>query len=248
MAIKLFTIKSEHESAKRLGFPTSMNLENVTAKKHKDDIIIRWGRSCLVYEDERYIRTGEFTNVLNPSEAIRRNCNKRTARDLMSEVVTTPKTFRGSVPAGITAVLRPLEHAAGRDFIIKKGPYAFDSGWYATEFLKTDEEYRVWFCGGATFYAKRVALHGEDENNDYPCRSNWGYSYRDDVPLSLHRDTLAAAQAIGLEFGAADVLKYNGRYYFLELNSAPSIDTHTLERFFKNNLTLLMQKKFPKLV
>lgn len=248
MAIKLFTIKSELESAKRLGFSTSTILDGVVADKHENDVVIRWGRSDNIYKDKTYNEMGDFTNVLNPASAIARNCNKGRARELMSKVVTTPKVYKREVPSGVTAVLRPLEHSSGRDFIIKKGPYVFNTSWYATEFLETDEEYRVWFCGESTFYAQRVALNGEDVGNKFPCRSNWGYSYRNYVPESLHDDTLAAAKAIGLEFGAADVLKYNGKFYFLELNSAPSIDTNTLERFFKTNLKLLMVKKFPNLV
>lgn len=246
--VKLLTIKAEVESARRLGFDTANRAADLFADNFKDKIVIRWGNSTLSYNNKNYERVCEFANVINPSRAIIQNCNKATARERMGQFVTTPRRFKGVIPSGVTAVIRPLEHSAGSDFIIQKGPYAIPYNCYATEFLKTDEEYRVWFCNDATFWAKRVALNGEDKGNDYPCRSKWGYSYRENIPASLHTDTLQAAKAIGLEFGAADVLKYDGKFYFLELNSAPSIDTNTLERFFKTNLMRLIARKFPSFV
>jgi hypothetical protein len=248
MSIKLLTCKAEVESARRLGFDTSNRAADLFADDFKNRVVIRWGNSTLTYNNKNYGRVVEFANVINPSAAIIRNCNKRQARETMSQYVTTPRVFKGTIPSGVTAVMRPVEHSAGSDFVIQKGPYAIPYGWYATEFLKTDEEYRVWFCNDSTFWARRVALHGEDKNNEFPCRSKWGYSYRENIPSSLHNDTLKAAKSIGLEFGAADVLKYDGRFYFLELNSAPSIDTNTLERFFKTNLTRLAQRRFPSLL
>lgn len=246
--VKLLTCKAEVESARNLGFDTSNRAADLYADDFKDKVVIRWGNSRLSYNNSTSLRPTEFKNVINRADAIYLNCTKPKARRLMAQVVNTPKEFRTTVPAGVTVVLRPLEHSAGSDFFIKKGPYAVPSGWYATEFLKTNEEYRVWFCGDATFWAKRVALNGEDKGNEFPCRSKWGYSYRDEVPHSLHEDTFKAAKAIGLEFGAADVLKYDGKFYFLELNSAPSIDTNTLKNFFKVNMTRLVQKKFPSLL
>jgi glutathione synthase/RimK-type ligase-like ATP-grasp enzyme len=56
---------------------------------------------------------------------------------------------------------------------------------------------------------------------------------------------LKAAKIIGLEAGAADILSANGHYYFLELNSAPTIDLMRIERFYKRNIVKLIAKKFP---
>ena len=49
MAIKVFTIDSEYQSACRLGYPTFTFLGDVL-HKYDDDIIIRWGNSSHVYD------------------------------------------------------------------------------------------------------------------------------------------------------------------------------------------------------
>jgi glutathione synthase/RimK-type ligase-like ATP-grasp enzyme len=118
---------------------------------------------------------------------------------------------------------------------------------YATEFIKTDVEYRVWFCGDRTMFAKRFALkHNTVE--EFNCRSQWGYSgITTHVPEKLHIDTLKAASVVDLDFGAADVLYQNGKYYFLELNSAPTIDTPMIANFYRKHMATLLKSKFPKM-
>jgi hypothetical protein len=244
--IKIFSIKSELESAEQLGFETFLFNDSLFSENFKDDVVVRWGSSRLIYNNSTEYRHAEFPNVINRAKAIRFNCEKNLAMDILTKVVSTPRIFGRKVPEGKEAVVRFIEHSHGKDFQILKGPLALNEGQFATEFIKTDTEYRVWFCGGATFAAKRIALSEEDKS-DFPCRSNWGYSYLREVPQELHNQTLFAAKEIGLSFGAADVLKHEGKYLFLELNSAPSIDTNRLKKFFKDNLVALVLKKFPNI-
>jgi len=235
MDIVLLTIKSELESAKSLGFPTSVRGDFTGQGMAPEDfdkkLVVRWGNSALFYN--RNGRLQEFKNVANPSKAICLNCSKLEARETFGKVVNIPKMYKGTVPAGKVAVVRPFSHAAGSDFKVVTGPFEIPYGCYASEFIETDTEYRVWFAHGRTFAGQRVPLNGESK--DKPCRSNWGYSYRE-VTYKLHTDTLAAAKAIGLTFGAADLLIKGGRNYFLELNSAPSIDAPTPRRFYQEAL------------
>lgn len=220
---------AKRESARDMGFPTFRTNEFPHHKKqYRESLVIRWGNSCLFETNDG--KTREFKNVANPSSAIALNCDKYRARRTFAKVVNTPKDFKSLVPRGEYAVVRPESHAAGSGFQVVEGPFVVPAWHYASEFVKTDKEYRVWFADGKTFAGQRVALHGE--SNKMPCRSNWGYSYRD-VPAKLHADTLLAAAEIGLTFGAADVLIKGSKYYFLELNSAPSVDAPSVCRFFK---------------
>lgn len=242
--IKILTIGSELKSAQKLGFDTSKHFAGYVKNY---DAVIRWGNSTLFYNNEKETRLGEFKNVINPSAAIALNCQKNQALAKLSTVVPTPDLYKENVPDGVEVVYRPWDHSHGRGFSTKKGPLAIDWGYYATQFIKTENEFRVWFVGNQTFCAKRVALNDND-TKAYPCRSNWGYSYCDYVPTILHEHTLNAAKVIGLECGAADVLFYKRKYYFLELNSAPTIDTNKLKTFFQNGINQLVKEKFPTLV
>ena len=82
-----------------------------------------------------------------------------------------------------------------------------------------------------------------NEEQKYPCRSNWGYEFCDGISLELHHQTLMAAKKIGLEVGAADVLYYKGQWLFLELNSAASVDHRIVREFYQAALAELIKKK-----
>ena len=240
--IKVLTINSEAKSAKRLGLPTTIGSFEKRVELLADDIVIRWGNSTQHYNASNY--RADFYQVVNPAAAIRANCDKFNSTLALSRVVDTPRLFHDLVPNGITAVVRPIEHSAGKDFKVKVGEYELRNGEYATEFIKTDTEVRVWFCGNATLCAKRVPMR-DTEEGDFPCRSGWDYHFCfQKTPDSLHMSTLKAAKTIGLDCGAADILVKDGIFYFLELNSAPTIDKMRLEKFFKKNLLKLMQNKF----
>ncbi len=245
MNIKIMTIQSELESAKRLGFDTFVS-DGDYVDKYDKHIMIRWGNSRWMPR-----RNGnqdvDFKNIINPAKNIRLNCEKAKSIKLMAQVVNVPTLWEKEVPAGVLAVVRPHEHAAGYGFSVKKGPFKVSSGTYASRYLdvtKEGGEYRVWFCGNRTMVGRRVKMEC-NETQEYPCRSNWGYSFLDGISKDLRNQTLLAARKIGLDLGAADVLYYKGKWYFLELNSAPSIDHRVVREFYQAAIPVLIAKKFP---
>lgn len=246
MAIKVYTIESEMESASRIGFPATVYVGDY-AHKFNDDIIIRWGNSRFLYTAEGS-RSAEFKNIINPAKSIRLNCEKAKATKVMSKVVNVPTLYEKNVPDGVMAVVRPFEHSAGSGFSVKKGPFKLEEGTYATKYLdvtKEGGEYRVWFVGNKTMVGRRVKMQCNEEQQ-FPCRSKWGYDFCDGIAKDLHNQTLLAAKKIGLDFGAADVLYYKGKWVFLELNTAPSVDHRIVREFFQKSMLTLLEKKFPK--
>ena len=239
MTIKVFTIESERESATRLGFPT--HTACCYAHAFDNDIVIRWGNSTWVY-DKKGSRCIDFKNVINPAPAIKQNCKKNETTKLLAHVVNVPTLYEKSVPKGVLAVIRPLEHSAGNEFSVKEGPFKITPGTYGRRFLKTDAEYRVWFCGNKTMCGRRVKMK-VNEDQKYPCRSGWGYEFCEGIALDLHHQTLMAAKKIGLDVGAADVLFYKKKWYFLELNSAASVDHRQIREFYQKALEELVKKK-----
>jgi len=247
MNIRVFTIDSEIESATRLGFSTSSYLEDYV-EKYDSDVVIRWGNSRWMSSRTSQGRYVDFKNVINPAKIIRQNCCKAEATKLMAQVVNVPTLWEKKVPTGVLAVVRPHEHSAGSGFSVQKGPFDVQKGTYATRYLdvtKEGGEYRVWFCGNRTMAGRRVKMSCNEEQK-FPCRSKWGYSFCDGISKDLRNQTLLAAKKIGLEFGAADVLFHKGKWYFLELNSAPSVDHRVVREFYQAAMMVLIAKKFPE--
>ena len=242
MSVVVITCGNEIESAERLGFKTT-HVGGDYVKKYEKDVVVRWGNSTPAYSNDG-AHHGEYTNVINTAESIRRNCNKFQALRLLSQVVFVPAIYEKKVPTGVLAVIRPIEHAAGNGFNVVTGPHVVIAGSYGTRFLQTPTEYRVWFCGDRTMCGRRVKMKINEEQK-YPCRSNWGYEFSGGVSMDLHRQTMAAAKIIGLDSGAADLLYYKGKYYFLELNSAPSVDHRVVREFYQVSLDKLFRERFP---
>jgi hypothetical protein len=238
--IKIVTINSELKSAKTMGFLTFTE-DFKSVNEFDNDVVVRWGNSWTFHNNDGEVQ--EFKNLINKSSAIRANCVKHTALKTLGSVVKVPQIFTSIVPEGKTAVIRPFEHTAGSNFKVVKGPYRIQRGEYATEFLKTSLEYRVWFAGDMAIAATRVALEvlGNNPDEEFPCRSNWGYRVAS-LSRELYEQVMKAAKASDLQCGAADVLYFNKEYYFMELNSAPTIDTKRIRTFFIENINRLANK------
>jgi hypothetical protein len=243
MNIILLTIESEFESAKNLGFETVTELPGYT-EDYNNFIIIRWGNSRMNY-NKLGIRQ-DFKNVINKARDIRNNCIKHNSLKKLSEVVKIPEFYKENSLLNEYYVVRPIQHSRGTGFEIKKSPLEINPyEKYAIKFIKTDLEYRVWFCAGKTFCCTRVPLKKLGNIiGEFPCRAEYGYSYCDIDP-KLHNLTIKAFKHLNLEFGAADVLCKDGEYYWTELNTACSLDAGKVIKFYKENITDLINSKFP---
>lgn len=242
--IRILPYNNNH-TVKNLGYSTSARLDGRVGDYDRD-VIIRWGNHFPFYN--RFGQVREFRNVLNPAKAITLNINKVAAHKVLSQAVRTPKSYTRQTPAYGLFVIRPLSHQAGSGFRVveaKGRPINLNGYEYATEFLRTDREFRVWFVGDRTIRARRDAMREKGQGGEkYPCRSNWGYIFYPHVPTNLHNYTIKAADAIGLDIGAADVLLANDKWYFLELNSSPSTDLPILNRWMKNSINALCHERF----
>lgn len=242
MKIHLYTYTPGHTS-RRLELPIFSYCYGDQVKQYDKDVVVRMGNGMDIMDKDH--KPVEFKNVLNPANAIQLNCSKRDALKVMSQVVKTPKIYDGLIPKGKTAVMRVLDHSAGRGFELVKGPKRFDKErFYATELIRTKVEYRVWFCGLRVLCARRVSRKATKHIG--ACRSNWSYRFRG-TPKTLRTMTLRAAKAVNLDCGAADILYAKGHYHLLELNSAPSIDAKRIRVFFQKGLPALAKRRFPNL-
>lgn len=242
--IKLYTISSEEKSAAKLGYETHLHVEGYTEDEDKN-ISVRWGNSGRTYSKNGLVT--DFKNVLNKATSIRTNCVKDKALSILSKVVSVPKFFRSGekIPKGCDVIYRPVEHTAGQNFrLIKGGNFVCEYGMYAKEYIKTDREWRVYFCGNQTMGCLRYA---HKEGLDPICKSLWSYDFRR-LPDILKEQSFKAKAALDLDFGCFDVLEKNHEFYYLEGNTACTLDHSAITRFFQRGLEILIKEKFPKLV
>lgn len=135
--LAILTIPSEYRSVKKLGFDTYLRTDSINFSEKK--IFIRWGNSYSILGNE-------YEKVYNKASSISLNCDKLNSKKILQSIVKIPNLFEKEVPANILSVIRPIEHTGGFSFNIVKGPYKIQAGYYGTEFLQTDLEYRVWFA------------------------------------------------------------------------------------------------------
>lgn len=142
--------------------------------------------------------------------------------------VVERRTVTGSGGAGIR-VVRPT------DFLREAPLY--------TRFIPSVREYRVHVIGSATLPARKAKRNNAPEQ-EFPIRNHgdtWTFQYTipENIPVPESVLTLAkrAIDAVGLDFGAVDIL-YEGRgnARVLEINTAPGIDHSVAEEFYVREL------------
>lgn len=235
----VLTCQSEAESAKRLGFTTHTYLYN-DIDKLDHDVVIRWGHGVR-YRDQMDVMR-EFKHVINRANDIRLNCNKYLSSKKLARVVPTPKVWINP-PKRKLVVYRPMAHSGGKDFSVKMTPIEQKEGYYATEFVNSDREVRVWYCGNRLLYARRVTKNKTRLQEKFKCRSLWGYEFIDKIPKTLRKYVCKAIKFLGFYSGAFDILYYKGKYLFLENNTAPSLDHPIVIKFFKEGFAKIVDKK-----
>ncbi len=228
MALKVLAIPATMESAVKLGYQTYDSADELARSFLEGDRVLRWGSS---YTNSR-LRTPN-PDIGNTYAVIGLNVNKRESLQRLGEVVKAPRVFMRNIPAGVKAVVRPLEHARGQDFQIVTGPVRLEEGFYGAEYLPTPHEYRVWFAYDRYMAAYRTAMRGRGQSGVN--RAEFGYEFTGCGP-ALTSIVRTAAQELGFKTGAADVLCLDNcrDYAILEINSAPALDQPRVLQFFKD--------------
>ena len=220
-------------SAVRLGLPvitaipTNNNYNN----------IINWGRSDAPDND----------NVINKGCYVSRTVNKDGyLHDLEDNHIPVPAIRdAGDALQDRSWVIRPNVHEEGREFNLHNvevdGTIRVPEDHHATLFISPTREYRIWFAGNSHKTAKRTPRPSEDET-DESCRSKWGYRNCDNFPGAIELVKKARA-VVPIQFGAFDLLwaTEERKWYILEVNSAPSLDTDSVRAFMAAGIKALMR-------
>lgn len=135
------------------------------------------------------------------------------------------------------AFMRKLSHAGGVDIRLALEPEHASlytrNGWsFATKYIPNQKEFRIWVYRRQHLgtYEKILARPNEFlASRRFGANFDNGYSFQlvasENVPRAAVEMASAAVQALGLDFGAVDMLHgRDGQFYILEVNTAPGVE------------------------
>lgn len=249
--LKLYPYKMGSESAKSLA--SVLNIMRVRGDgdyrpKH-GHVIINWGSSAHPVWIQNVLSRG--AKILNPLDKVNVAGNKlsalralKAAGVLVPEFTTDIDIARRWVRSGETVVERHElrgNSGAGIRIVNLDDPdmpsVVHDAPLY-TKFIPKTAEFRVHvFRGEVIDYIekKKVAAERRTENfNRYVSSIHQGWVFTRtnvrDIP-EVRNIAINAVRALGLDFGAVDIIYYEGSPYVLEVNTAPGLSGTTLVKY-----------------
>lgn len=201
--------------------------------------IINWGSGDAPNWDVESAR-----RILNHPYYVRGASNKLTAfRALEAAGVSIPpftterREALNMMEEGLVVARTKLQGHSGEGIVICDDEIV-NAPLYV-KYMKKKHEYRVHVFGGAVIdiQQKRKKREVDNDDVDYKVRNHangWVYC-RDNLEYSdsILSDATSAVAALGLDFGAVDIIwnEHHGRSYVLEVNTAPGLEGSTLGKY-----------------
>lgn len=198
------------------------------------------------------------SRIINRPERIALASNKRTFFEQMRDAEDGPRipdwtTSRDQAAAwvleGHLIVARTvLQGHSGEGIVLmhRDNPDEYVNAPLYTKYVKKKDEYRVHIVNGEIIDFARKAIRSDfpkDQVNHRIRNHANGFVYVRggvELPNDIQDQAVKAMNAIGLDYGAVDVIFNNsqGQAYVLEINTAPGMEGTTLQRYseaFLNN-------------
>lgn len=248
MRVVIYPYKMESKSAIRLqeyiqgeGVECIRVYPNRNYTPRQDDVIVGWGSG----NSPTWAGRASNTRWFNKSKDIIKAVNKLGSFELFARgnVPTVPYTTNAAevvewYRSGSKAVLRhELEGRDGDGVEILNTIYDFwgKSAPLYTKFIPNTTEYRVHVFNNTVIdiQQKRPRDNARTVNQEVRTTSGgWGL-YRGNVhcPAVCQNAAIAAVRALGLTFGAVDVLATTHSAYVLEVNTAPELTEICTEKY-----------------
>ena len=235
---------------------TSGNLDaRVTLLRHRESSYTPRSSDVVVNYGNRHYPQSFYGNatVLNSLDALNRAANKLTALNVLSqagvptveyttdrnaaqvwvdgnETVYARGTLNGHSGEGITV------HSSGNTPAVPAAPL------YTKGITTQRREWRVHvFKGVITYVQKKIRRNGYREDPSYRedvrnHHTGWIYSnqFADTPSAAVLRSAFNSVAALGLDFGAVDIISRQDQAWVLEVNTAPGLSGTTLETYQHN--------------
>lgn len=221
-----------------------LRLENSRFKGNERKKVINWGHSAINAEVLK-------CQVLNSFEAVSNASNKLIAFKTLNRpdvripaFTTSYETARDWVRQGVVVVERhKLCGHSGEGIRIVDREDDLQKAPLYVKYIPKTQEYRVHVVKGNVIdiqrKARQKAVADEDVNWKVRNLAN-GFIYardfaEEDLPQDLRVQAVSAVNALGLAFGAVDLIynKKSACSYVLEVNTAPGLQGQTLEAYAK---------------
>jgi len=251
--IYIYPYKFASKSAKTLreGLSQALNQRVLMVRPdgkfrpRRDDTVINWGNSTFPTWHWGALRD------MNGPFAVKLAANKLDSFKAFKECeVQTPDWTVSKNEAmdwlqgGATTVLcrTVLNGHSGIGIVSCSTPDLLVDAPLYVKYKKKKAEYRVHvFLGHVIDVQQKRRRDGFRENDDFNaqirnhgngwvyCRDNLNYDYE------LEGEAIKAVNALGLDFGAVDVIwnQHENRYYVLEVNTAPGLDGGTVDHYVR---------------
>lgn len=202
--------------------------------------LINWGNSAAI--------NGENPNllILNKPGAVQRASNKLSAfRAFQESGVRIPlfQTQRPEVRDGMYLARHKLCGSGGDGItIIRKGAAVPDAPLYV-KYVPKLIEYRIHVVSGSVIFAQQKKRKSDNEQTEDQklirnYDNGWVFCPTDvaDLNEDVHASAVAAVAALGLDFGAVDLIigRDDGLAYVLECNTAPGLSSPGLIEAYTN--------------
>ena len=227
MAIKIYPYKQGSRSARALADALGgrvLRLQGSTYRQRPQDTIINWGST----------QRNQMHPILNHPDTVGFASNKLTAFQMMCDAgVQIPEfwTNQEEIPdEAFPIVCRTIlngHSGAGIVIAVNRGELV-RSPLYV-RYMKKRDEYRIHVGREGIIAVQRKAIPNGTEPLDTRVRNHHnGYIFvRGDVrpPVSVLEQSSLAIQALGLDFGAVDIIwnEHHQRATVLEVNTAPGL-------------------------
>ena len=204
------------------------------------DIIINWGNVRQVHPSQ----------YLNPLDAVKSAANKLTTFQLLQSAgVSIPPYFTSlsDLDADTTYVARTTLTGHSGEGIVVGTPSELPSAPLYTTFLRKKYEYRAIVVGDSVVDVKQKLRRQdfEGERSAHVWNHSNGFIYaRNDItiPDTLNSLAIAAVAALGLTYGAVDIICHRGILYVLEVNTAFGLEGTTTQLVGDAIRTLLQER------
>lgn len=214
-------------------------LRTAATKRLKRDVtLVNWGRSDL------QVRGYPF-KVLNPSHKIVLATNKLSCLNRLAEAGVSSVAHTTSLDVvrrwlreeGVVVYGRRLLNASqGAGIVIIHNESEIVYCPLYTKGILRAFEYRVHVFGNKILDVTKKKRRNAIERSDYikNLANGWVYCRNDiDIPENLLDCAKKAISALGLDFGAVDILYRKGVPYVLEINTAPGLQGTTLNKYIE---------------
>ena len=227
------------ESLRNKGMRTLKVYGDRRYNPRRGDFLVNWGSSTAPIWGSR------GTPILNHWDNVRNASNKLWAFEILKRNGVSIPEFTTDIGEAndwrengkIILARSILGGHSGNGITIISGSTELIQVPLYVKYIKKEKEYRVHVFNGQVIDIQQKKVSRGAENVNYQVRSHnngWVYT-RQVVAISnmVRNEALAAISALGLSFGAVDII-YNRHYnraYVLEVNTAPGLEGSTIDLY-----------------